>query len=68
MKQLKHKKQKRLKHLDVTEQSQTGGHTANRDRDERQTVTGGQMDMPTARLEFWSQVDKHGGDCQVTRL
>lgn len=30
----------------------------------------GQMDAPTAGLhrEFQSQVDKHRGDCQVTRL
>lgn len=41
------------------------------DRDERETDRKGQMDMQTQpdwMENLGSQVDKHGGDCQVTRL
>lgn len=49
---------------------QAGNRDSQRETGDRQTDREGQMDMPTARLdgEFWSQVDKQGGDCQVTRL
>lgn len=50
----------------------TNTQTSRKEREtgDRRTDREGQMDMPTPRLvgEFWSQVDKRGGDCQVTRL